>query len=456
MSFISRYRLSLSAVLLIATLVMSLAWTNVPTEGMAAPENNNLSLPFGYLNQPSFDLNTFHAREKEIPYIAAPESVIRQKKGESISFYPINDVTSSSESRMAYPNIPDEMLPGYGKTVYFIDYGIIRFIFLNGSRMDSPKEQMEWLQQSVANSHQNHHIVFVNGLPNNVEIWKTMRDLGVRAVIARDEIYIPEAALSSMPSGFTSEVQEGWGVWNLANSRMVPHLLAINGKDQLIYLKAMNEKGDVIGTVEVDSNRTMSIQHTDQGVFVGIQSFWRYHAGGMDVKMVIPEGFDVSGETPILSEFHLPPEDWRSQEYNDSNWEIGQGMLGVTRNMFNERLLHTRLSQSSESPTYYFRHTFVLHDDSNQVKRLLLHIAFEDGFAAYLNGEEIARDALKTGLLTHSTLAVPNEFTVYKTIDITKHRNKLKPGNNAIAVEIHRSHPNAPNLLFDLSMSYQK
>lgn len=457
MSFIKQYRLSLSAAFLIAAFVISLVWINVPIEGLASPENEDPSFPFGYLYQSSFDLDMFQAREKELTYMAAPESVIQRRGADAFSFYPVNDVTSSVESSQAdYPIIPDEMLPGYGKTVYFIDYGVIRFIFLNGSRMDSPKEQMEWLKHSVANSHQNHHIVFVNELPRNVEIWKTIRSLGVRAVIVGNKIYIPEETVSSIPPGFTSMVQEGWGVWNIASMLKEPHLLAIHGKDQWLYLKAMNKLGNVLQAVEVDSSRTLLKKELDRGVLVGIQSFWRYHAGGVDVKMVIPEGFDVSGETPIIEEFHLPPEDWRSPEYNDSKWEIGQGMLGVTRNAYYERQLHTHLHRSSESPTFYFRHIFVLNEDSNQFKRLLLHIAFEDGFAAYLNGEEIARDALKTGLLTHSTLAVPNEFTPYKTIDITKHQNKLKPGNNVIAVEIHRSHPKAPNLFFDLNMSYQK
>ena len=68
----------------------------------------------------------------------------------------------------------------------------------------------------------------------------------------------------------------------------------------------------------------------------------------------------------------------------------------------------------------------------------------------------MSRDGIRTGLLTHSSLAFHNEPAIYQSKDLSNHIPKLVKGTNVISIEVHRSHPKSPNLLFDLSLSYEK
>ncbi|HEY0826827.1 MAG TPA: hypothetical protein VGE40_01920 [Bacilli bacterium] len=46
-----------------------------------------------------------------------------------------------------------------------------------------------------------------------------------------------------------------------------------------------------------------------------------------------------------------------------------------------------------------------------------------------------------------------HEENFYSRFPIKAHIDKLKQGTNTIAVKVYRSHPKAPNMLFDLNLS---
>ena len=134
--------------------------------------------------------------------------------------------------------------------------------------------------------------------------------------------------------------------------------------------------------------------------------------------------------------------------------ENRQSSLGFTNNKERQTYIQTKL-EVVPSPTYYFRKSFELNGDPRELSDLDLNIAFEDGYVVYLNGQEVSRDAIISGFLTESSLAYPNEFTFYRRVDLKAHLNKLVKGTNEIAVEVHRGHPGAPNLFFDLGLSVE-
>ncbi len=150
----------------------------------------------------------------------------------------------------------------------------------------------------------------------------------------------------------------------------------------------------------------------------------------------------------------MPAYDWRSPEYDDSAWKIGRAPLGHTNDRERQAYVQTSL-EAAKSPTYYFRKSFELDSDPGDLSGLYLNIAYEDGYVVYLNGQEVSRDSIRTGLLTRSSLAYANEFSFYRRIDLKAHLNKLVKGTNIIAVEMHRSHPGSPNLFFDFALSIE-
>ena len=89
------------------------------------------------------------------------------------------------------------------------------------------------------------------------------------------------------------------------------------------------------------------------------------------------------------------------------------------------------------SPSCYVRSTFNL-EGAVDVDRLLLDIMYEDGFIAYLNGAEIARDNI-TGPGQHNSTADTNRPNAWaalpQSFDVTAHSGLLRNGTNVLAVQ---------------------
>ena len=243
-----------------------------------------------------------------------------------------------------------------------------------------------------------------------------------------------------------------------------PFITVMEANDNALTIKAENGQGQVLDQLEQDADNLASwdlatLKEKQEIPLVGIQSLWRYHPGDEAIKSAMPEGVDLVGEGPIIETAHtetvpLPAYDWRSPEYDDSDWKTGRAPLGNTNNKERQTYVQTKL-EVVKSPTYYFRKSFDLDGDPKELSGLYLNIAYEDGYVVYLNGQEVSRDAIISGILTESSLAFPNEFTFYRRIDLKAHLNKLVKGTNVIAVEVHRGHPASPNLFFDLALSVE-
>jgi hypothetical protein len=80
-------------------------------------------------------------------------------------------------------------------------------------------------------------------------------------------------------------------------------------------------------------------------------------------------------------------------EFNDSNWLRGQNGIGyATRQDGYRELLSTDLGglMPGRSVGVYLRFPFVVTNHFN-ITGLELHAQYDDGFAAWLNGSEVAR-----------------------------------------------------------------
>lgn len=139
---------------------------------------------------------------------------------------------------------------------------------------------------------------------------------------------------------------------------------------------------------------------------------------------------------------------WQQSNYADSSWASGNGTLG-----YGEDFITTTLPAGNM--TYYFRHTFTVSDDPASYSALTLRTNYDDGFVAYLNGQEVARRSLPNGAISYETAAVLHEGGVYETLDLTPHLDKLVLGENVLAVEVHQHDPASSDLVMDMELNAQ-
>ncbi len=94
------------------------------------------------------------------------------------------------------------------------------------------------------------------------------------------------------------------------------------------------------------------------------------------------------------------PSGWRDVNFNDSSWSTGPAGFG-----FGDGDDATLLSDMAGSySTVYIRHAFTL-PDPRTITRLTLHMDYDDGFVAYINGTEVARSNVSGDIPTFNTLA---------------------------------------------------
>lgn len=467
MVIISKYKLSFSLLVLICVLWCSFYWTRVPMAGFKTPAASSISFRFGYFSEQEGEIGDSIKQFRDVSYFVASDQLL-QSHPETLAsqIYPIYDgSTTEQRFNQAYPHVPTGTLPGYGKSVYTASHGNARMFFLNADRLsDAGDDQLEWIRRTANENKKLFNFVWLSKDPKLPEVWNAFRAAGINAVFIHDSVYVLKLAVTQQSSDDMPTEYEGWEVWDLNRLKEKPFITVLEATDNTLFIKAENKQGQVLDQLEQDAQNLASwnlttLKEKQEIPLVGIQSIWRYHSGSEAIQSALPEGGDLVGEGPIIETSHtetvpLPANDWRSPEYNDSDWKFGRAPLGNTNNGERQTYVQTNL-ETVKSPTYYFRKSFDLDVDPKELSDLVLNIAYEDGYAVYLNGQEISRDAILSGILTESSLAFPNEFTFYRRIDLKAHLNKLLKGANVIAVEVHRSHPSSPNLFFDLALSVE-
>lgn len=141
---------------------------------------------------------------------------------------------------------------------------------------------------------------------------------------------------------------------------------------------------------------------------------------------------------------------WRGPRYSDSGWladeaPLGYGVPGLT----------TFFTNASRPITTYFRKHFVVNDDPASISNLGFSANYDDGFVAWLNGNEVARRGIPGGAVTAFTLAADRTSGEYETIDLTARKGLLVRGINVLAVEVHQHTTNDADLVWDAELTYQ-
>lgn len=136
---------------------------------------------------------------------------------------------------------------------------------------------------------------------------------------------------------------------------------------------------------------------------------------------------------------------WKETGYDDGAWPSGSAMLG-----FGENYIVTTLP--SGHITYYFRAAFSFSGDPNAIEALKLLADYDDGFVAYLNGQEVTRQEMPSGSITYTTTASSHESGEFEEIDISAYKSALVQGDNLLAVEVHQSSAGSSDLAIDIEL----
>lgn len=137
-----------------------------------------------------------------------------------------------------------------------------------------------------------------------------------------------------------------------------------------------------------------------------------------------------------------PVSTWKNSNFDVSSWAVGDGPLGYgdpVTTTINSGLL-----------TAYFAKDFTVNL-ADLTATMELGIRRDDGIIVYLNGEEVVRDNMPTGTVTHDTFSSTTidgaAETAFNIFSIPK--NKFVQGANRISIELHNRSATSSDLTID-------
>ncbi|HKQ20301.1 MAG TPA: metallophosphoesterase, partial [Candidatus Eisenbacteria bacterium] len=144
---------------------------------------------------------------------------------------------------------------------------------------------------------------------------------------------------------------------------------------------------------------------------------------------------------------------WRGLGYDDSVWPSGAGALG-----YGDPFIVTTVPYGPDAlnkyTTTYFRRTFQVATAPENIISVRLRVNYDDGFVAYVNGQEAARRAMPLGPISYGTFATSHEGGAYETITLPGSGLGLVQGTNVLAIEVHQATASSTDLAMDLELAY--
>ena len=129
---------------------------------------------------------------------------------------------------------------------------------------------------------------------------------------------------------------------------------------------------------------------------------------------------------------------WTAPAFSDASWTAGTTGVGYERETGYGSLIGLNMpSMYSTNASVYIRAAFNVTDPA-AYSNLDLHMKYDDGFAAYLNGVEVARRnaPITPAYNSAATGQHPDaQAVVYESIDIGDFRSALRAGANVLAIQ---------------------
>lgn len=161
-------------------------------------------------------------------------------------------------------------------------------------------------------------------------------------------------------------------------------------------------------------------------------SIYAYSQGSDHWKSIV--------QTGMTGKYMIPGQEiddaWKDNGFDDSNWSDGTNGIG-----YGDDDDATIVPAGTQS--VYMRYTFNI-EDTALLRQLILDMDYDDGFAAYLNGKEIASGNITRPYSWDMTLERDHEAALYQGLMPERwilaesvYGNVLENGDNILAVEIH-------------------
>ncbi|MBI9018296.1 MAG: lamin tail domain-containing protein [Phycisphaerae bacterium] len=178
------------------------------------------------------------------------------------------------------------------------------------------------------------------------------------------------------------------------------------------------------GLVNPDAKIFQTGQNTQQVAIVETGATWKYLYDGSDQGTI-----------------------WLESVFNDESWGFGPGQLG-----FGDGDEATDVGPKVNGRrSAYFRKVFNI-TNVTEIMALTVNMLYDDGAVIYINGTEVARCDMPTGVIAYDTLSSvargDNSTIIFTDIDPAI----LNQGDNILAVEVHQHSDTSSDISFDLSM----
>ena len=142
-----------------------------------------------------------------------------------------------------------------------------------------------------------------------------------------------------------------------------------------------------------------------------------------------------------------PGNQWNKNSFNDFSWKKGAAELGFGDS--------PATYLASGRTTYYFRKKITLYN-AVQYSAFTVNIRRDDGVVVYLNGAEVFRDNLPSGVINSSVQALNNcSDDGGGVLQFVLLPSQFMQGENLLAVEVHNSSPADTDLTFELELTSQ-
>lgn len=149
---------------------------------------------------------------------------------------------------------------------------------------------------------------------------------------------------------------------------------------------------------------------------------------------------------------------WRNQPFDDSKWISGTGGVGYERGAGFEPYFKINVGAQmyNGNTTCYIRIPFRLTAaDLQNLSGLKLRVRYDDGFVAWLNGVEVARDRFTGTPLWNSAAGDSHARDVAVTLvdfDVADHATLLKQGDNLLAIQALNASATSSDLLLSAKL----
>jgi len=143
---------------------------------------------------------------------------------------------------------------------------------------------------------------------------------------------------------------------------------------------------------------------------------------------------------------------WRALGFNDAGWISGPAQLGFGDG--DEATVINGGPSTNRFVTSYFRRAFTVADPTIY-SGLIIRLLRDDGAIVHLNGAEVFRSNMPTGMVTYTTNAASpvtgTDENIFYSTNFSP--SLLVAGTNILAVEVHQANATSSDLSFDLELS---